>query len=406
MIKIIQTIQQFLITGLIFVLFALPSSNINAQVTFSNSGNIVSAHNWDYLKETFYYPYDSTELMVNEYPRLDAYKKYIGQQIVVVNNDYFFKRAEYSAMSNKSNFNSQIVEGGTYFTIVGVKSISDPRYSIISDGQIRKTYQFKRIDGRTEEYEYPYNEYPVFLVKNAVTKDTLFVNLLNGTTINYLLVGGYLKLKGNLLNRDIIFYETSDYSSGYYQTSIRSTWKCIDVTISSGQYYCEYCDDVGMRYSNENILVLQIQNIKNPQIIRNLKFECLKKAEDLELSDKIFNSVLRYPESHGFTFKDIFENEIRARRNEVLAGKKQSDNEYAMRKQQFIKKYGAVNATNILAGKYEIGLSKAVCKEIAGYFTIINKTSTSEIWKVGSAFWGVTTYLFFEGDKLTRIVRP
>jgi len=75
------------------------------------------------------------------------------------------------------------------------------------------------------------------------------------------------------------------------------------------------------------------------------------------------------------------------------------------RKQDLTNKYGAAMASKIIAGKYEIGMRKAVCKEIAGYTPpVLNKTGTSEIWKISNIFFDNSTYLFFEDDKLVRIV--
>jgi hypothetical protein len=49
-------------------------------------------------------------------------------------------------------------------------------------------------------------------------------------------------------------------------------------------------------------------------------------------------------------------------------------------------------------------MSKAVCKEIAGYATIVNKTATAEVWKISNIMGYGATYLYFTGNKLTRII--
>jgi len=95
---------------------------------------------------------------------------------------------------------------------------------------------------------------------------------------------------------------------------------------------------------------------------------------------------------------------MRARRNDYLKQQKKSDQEFAKRKQQLTTKYGATNANKIIAGKYEIGMSKAVCKEIAGYMSIIDKTATTETWKINSFWTGSVIYLYFNDNKLIRIV--
>ena len=387
-----QKIQR-IITLKIFMLIVsinLFSYKAYSQVTFSNSDNIVLNHGWTYLEETFYYPYDSTESTIETYPILSPYQKYIGQQIILVNSDF----------GNREKI-------GTYFAIIGVEP------SKYGNSNIR--YSYRGLDNKYEEYKIPNNEYPIFILENSETKDTLLVDLLSKGNdpfhhyfiTNYLLVGGYIKLKEKYLNRDVVYYTAGDfnYSSLHYQSSIQSTWKCIDVSISTGRYYCEYCDDKNMDSSNRNFLALQIQDINNPQIIRNLKISCLNPSYKLELSDKIFNPITRGSNHRGFTFKEVFENEMESRRNAALAKEKKSTQELAKRKQILAAKYGAANAEKIIVGKYEIGMSKAVCKEIAGYATVIDKTATAETWQITYLLGYSTTYLYFAGDKLIRIIK-
>ena len=214
-------------------------------------------------------------------------------------------------------------------------------------------------------------------------------------------------MKSNFVGKDIIYYATdNDFRiDQYYQSEIKRHWKCIDVPIATGKYYCEYCDDENIKTNDQNFLALKIQDVNNPQIIRNLNIGCLKSSDNLKLSDKVFNWATRSSESHGFTFKEVFENEMKSRRNEALMKEKKSNQELAKRKQELTAKYGAANADKIIAGKFEMGMSKSVCKEIAGYAIVVEKTPTSETWKVSNIFWGTTTYLFFEGDKLVRIVK-
>ena len=381
----IRTLKIFMLIASI----SLFSYKAYSQVTFSNSDNIELTHGWNYLEKMFYYPYDSTDLIVKTYPILAAYQKYIGQQIILVNSDF----------GNREKI-------GTYFTIIGVKP---SKY-----GNSNIKYGYRGLDNKYEEYKIPNNEYPVFILENTETKDTLSADLLRKGNdpfdhyliTQYLLVGGYIKLKEKFLNRDVVYYAAGNYDwpSGY-QSSIQSTWKCIDVSISTGRYYCNYCDDKNMSSGDSNFLALQIQDINNPQIIRNLKISCINPSHKLELSDTIFNSATRGANHRGFTFKEVFENEMESRRNAALIKKKKSTQELAERKQKLATKYGATNAEKIIAGKYEIGMNKAVCKEIAGYATVIDKTATTETWQITYLLGYSTTYLYFSGDKLTRIIR-
>lgn len=74
----------------------------------------------------------------------------------------------------------------------------------------------------------------------------------------------------------------------------------------------------------------------------------------------------------------------------------------AINKQQLTKKYGAATAKKIEAGKFEIGMSKALCRAIAYHVTIVGQTANTELWRVST--WEITNaYLHFTGDKLVRI---
>lgn len=78
---------------------------------------------------------------------------------------------------------------------------------------------------------------------------------------------------------------------------------------------------------------------------------------------------------------------------------------YAIKTQKMTKKYGVETAKIIMTGKYEIGMSKAVCKEIAGgYFSeVMNKTARTETWKINKSGFNDFIYLIFEGNKLFSI---
>ena len=96
--------------------------------------------------------------------------------------------------------------------------------------------------------------------------------------------------------------------------------------------------------------------------------------------------------------------EERKRENEDAAYKQRLAQEKAKRKQDLIGKYGTTMAEKIIAGKYEIGMNKAVCKEIVGYANVVDKTATTETWKVTNFWTNGITYLYFNGDKFARIV--
>lgn len=84
----------------------------------------------------------------------------------------------------------------------------------------------------------------------------------------------------------------------------------------------------------------------------------------------------------------------------------------AKRKQELTAKYGAANANKIMEGKFEIGMSKAICKEINSSSYVIDKTENAETWEIKHSYYDGAryivrgyTHLYFNGDKLVRITR-
>jgi cyclophilin family peptidyl-prolyl cis-trans isomerase len=78
------------------------------------------------------------------------------------------------------------------------------------------------------------------------------------------------------------------------------------------------------------------------------------------------------------------------------------------KRQKLTSKYGKTTADKIIAGKLEIGMTKAVCKELAtnnGYLvSIVEQTANTEKWKFKHLIWDSGKYLYFNGDKLAKIV--
>ena len=67
-------------------------------------------------------------------------------------------------------------------------------------------------------------------------------------------------------------------------------------------------------------------------------------------------------------------------------------------KKGLIGKYGEKTTEKILAGQYEIGMSKSVCREIAWFPKVKEKDASTEVWET------LTEYLFFAGGRLVKIV--
>ena len=125
---------------------------------------------------------------------------------------------------------------------------------------------------------------------------------------------------------------------------------------------------------------------------------------DLYTTESIFNEALdKLLLELAAEEKANKEKELQ-RAKENAQYKQQLEQAETRRKQELTIKYGAATTEKIIAGKLEIGMTKAVCKEIVGYATVAEKTATTETWKVVSYWTGNITFLFFTGDKLERIV--
>ena len=75
----------------------------------------------------------------------------------------------------------------------------------------------------------------------------------------------------------------------------------------------------------------------------------------------------------------------------------------ARRRQQLTAQYGAALAEKIMVGNLEIGMNKAVCREIVGTAPVVNRTATTETWRIPNFLGGRPTFLYFSGDILVRV---
>ena len=268
-------------------------------------------------------------------------------------------------------------------------------------------------------YEIKMEDIPCFVLKHTQSMDTIYRAL---PTVDYakreeyyhdqnthrakdkdhgvLLVGGFVKLKEDAVGQNFVFWR---HSLGL-DPRIGSIWECTDVSITEEKYYLEWYDESRNPPDRSNtyypvdfeVVSLSLRNRKTPNLTNRVQYSRITQRAGLDFipgnttptiaSEKIFKQ-------YDKAFK-----QRQQERNQLAAQEK------AKRRQQLAAKYGAANADKIIAGKFEIGMSKAVCKEIASYTPpIINKTATTETWKV-SHWIGATTYLYFSGDKLTRVI--
>ncbi|MDR2120209.1 MAG: hypothetical protein LBP64_04955 [Tannerella sp.] len=201
----------------------------------------------------------------------------------------------------------------------------------------------------------------------------------------FILVGGFLKLKNELTGQDFVHCKNKE---------VKSEWKCIDVSVAK-----DFIDEYGYIYLiTGETAALVLQNKQDTTLQINYR-----------LVD-IFDEIRDYDE--GMVLKKTYlshEKKLALRKQQekqkIALNEQQIPKEQAQHKQRLTTKYGATMANKILAGKYEIGMSKAVCKEIAAQVMVVEKTAATETWQVRSYWNGSPTYLYFSGDKLVKIAK-
>ena len=371
----------------LLVTFLLPLSLL-AQITIVEEKAVEKKPDWDYLKDAILAPYDSSYLHIQLYPLLDAYKKYVGQQLFFIDN---VKRG-FSLLYDK------------YFEIIDVISFKEAMDKSIfdTDNNYAKSHTFfydKENGYQTGRFDIKEDNIPCFVLKDIQTNETRHYLLSGGSDELYrqsaytnrygttdafcILVGGYVKLKEETVGQHFVyvrhFYKHHKGEGRFsFEREIISEWKCIDVSICKNNFFNfdeSKSKEEFVNYSERDIAFV-LQNTKDTSIVRNLSiYDCCKSMKNCLI---------------GIILKRTYQ---------------QDQQEKDKHKQQLTTKYGETVANQIIAGKYVIGMSKAACKEI-GSGAVIDKTATTETWKISGFFTGgTTTYLYFTGDKLARIVK-
>lgn len=392
---------------------------------------------WWNEREAIDAPYDSLYYKIEVYPIWDAYKKYIGQRLYLPSNErlsdsynlnytdspriLFSNKIDtteiirgyyepndtlpiylYKYRDAKNNIN---IVGNKYYEIIDVlsieKSVEFEKHSIYAYSKNRldnTMYQtpsnsgnedFKMFSPGVEEGGAPY-----FVLREVESGDTVYT----GFPREFILVGGFVKLQQEFIGLNIFEVKNRPYENFVlheqsYDNLINNKFKCIDVVLNK-----------------DGRVNLVLKNIIDAAEVTEINLSDLKSMEmDVSVSwkwvtEKTYNEVW-----------DILlaENAVKEKKKrETELQREKEDQQYrhqrvqqeVKRKQELTTKYGATIADKIIAGKFEIGMSKSVCAEIAGYANIADKTATTETWKISNIFFGGVTYLFFTNDKLVRIV--
>ena len=321
-------------------------------------------------------PYDSSYLYVKFYPTLDAYKKYIGQQL--------YLPSEYIKGGGTRGNSPDLLCGGDksyvnkYFTVIDILSVKEskcktrwfPRRQTVVHNN--KTYYFTINDE---------NIAPYFVLEETQSGNIVYTAFPE----SFILVGCFVKLQQKFLGSEI-------FELTRYEREVIGKWICSDVTLKVPP---------DGTYNNDIEVNLILQNVSDNSIEKTIR---LSRVDLLSLTGDNDASYLSKEEMDERLAK--IANDEKQRKEKDAAFRQEVAQIEAKRKQELTNKYGSAMAEKIIAGKLEIGMSKAVCLEIIqswnfglGLFSlsVADKTATTETLKYER------TYLYFRSDKLERI---
>ena len=265
-----------------------------------------------------------------------------------------------------------------YYEIIDVISCADANLNTVSE------YFQDRFNHNADKYQINSDNTPLFVLKDIQSMDIIYLpwgrvyHSRNYESI--ILVGGFVKRKEMSVGQNVVYYR--EYRNLEY-------WKIIDVSIADSE------------------VVYVLQNRENTDIIKNIHQICkivfgkvgdIQSAGDIlfDMKDERLRTGSDYIFEKDWISYQSYMDQMTKQKNQ------QTTQAVAKRKQELTNKYGATTAAKIMAQTYEIGMSKAVCKEIGFHYSVIDKTETTETWKVNS-IWSNATYLYFSNEKLVRI---
>jgi hypothetical protein len=437
--------------------------NLSAQIT------IIEQADWYYLKDKILAPYDSSYMYIQVYPILEAYKKYIGQRIFFMNDkaeranplnrpELINERIRNKGWLGPSReFGYRRNLNNKYFDIVDVMCVEDSPlnkpYKITKSTWFSSyLYEFL-LENETNPrkkvgVDVKSDNQPCFVLKDIQSGETLYLHIRNmtsnGRTSNItdiILVGGYEKLKEMMVGQNFVYYELDrEYNAllGDYKRKIESNWHCTDVSIYGGKLVYIFRNKLDTTktkmFSIEEFKTETVTGIANSsgewateesfQVYENNCREKIEEKREQKLEEERQREEREKLEREREQAKleseqkekqEIYERrkalEQQTQKEEQERQKKleqQIQKEEQEKRQQLTSKYGKVTADKIIAGKFEIGMTKSICKEIIDYVSIycsiieIDKATNTEKWQVGSFRPESATYLYFIGDKLVR----
>lgn len=377
---------------------------------------------WLMYKDIIFAPYDSLYVFVKYYPTLDAYEKYIGQQlylpfvesekrrsilysdeitikkgrkdrdIVEIGNSYIWHPIpdlfyySFGSYDRNDYYNDPALVTNRYYSIIGILPIESDEYKkhhnylnyISSNDYDRSGWVHLTSDYR---FTMKHEETPYFVLKESESGDIVYTAFPR----SFILVGGFVKIQQTFIGQNFYVITAMPRDYNIENNLIKEKWKCIDVVLRGKD------------------IMLVMQNVDDSTKETEIKYSFSGWTGAGWITEMEYNTALEEVFSELETKEKARKETELKRAQENAAYKKEQEQEQAKRKQELIVKYGETTAEKIIAGKLEIGMSKSICKEIVGSAAVVDKTATTETWRITSIWAKGATYLYFQNDKLTRI---
>ena len=313
-------------------------------------------------------PFDSTYYRINEHSIWYTYKIYIGQRLFLPRC-----RTSYQILISKSG--RDVTYGGMnkYYEIIGLLNIESEEF--VRHSALRSRLQREARRSR---------HFPYFVLRETVSGDTVFT----GFPRNFILVGGFVRMQQEYIGENIFQIRQAPTNRNINENLVAERWECIDVVVHDGR------------------VRLLLQSLDNPS--RKIDISRAQLNDRLWTTERAFIETLDTILAEMAVEEQANRERQLQRERENAALRQQREQERAQaeaaRRRDLTARFGAATANQIIAGNLEVGMNRAVVREIVGTAAVVDRTETRETRRVHNIFFGGGTLLFFERDRLTRIV--
>lgn len=414
------------IWGLFFlpVAFALCFSpgNMQAQITFGEKKEPVVEEQ----EHPTVVPYDSTYLYVKVPAQIEEYKKYIGQQLFLLDFDEtkewgkqilltrpvesrmilpYYKGSQNSETIVLTDCYKPILEGNglnwsyymkckkedivnKYYEIIDVKkgsslNLEPVKLPIKAKRKVGKILKSAWRDAEPHlNLTYMRHEPYVFVMKETSSGDTVYT----GNPERFLIVGGFVKMQKECIGKYYVKRAGSDAETG-----VKERWKCTNVTVIDNEvkYVLQKEDDaeetveLPWRYDFNGSYSDWISETEFDKRVSELQAE----AEEREKKRLLAEQERKREEAEA------------AKEQARREAKNQAEKE--ARKQSLIRKYGQEMGLKVFERKPEIGMTEEMIKDMGtGVLCISTDETDGRIEKIYTTW---SHYIVLVNGKVVRI---